>query len=74
MARWLNLLADLQLKETGNIEQPFATLQRIIDLYPNSAAAETALHRQRYLNIELKGQQSREPIKVPPTDQRLGLR
>jgi len=74
VAHWLNLLADLELKHTNAIAQPFATLQRIIDLYPGTAAAENASHRQRILKLELKGQQKSEAIKLPATDQRLGLR
>lgn len=74
VARWLNLLAEVQLRSGAEIERPHATLQRIIELYPNSAAAETALHRQRFLKIELKAHQKSEAIKLPATDQRLGLR
>jgi len=40
--QWLNLLADLQVKQGAEFAVVQQTLQRIVDLNPTAAAAENA--------------------------------
>jgi outer membrane protein assembly factor BamD (BamD/ComL family) len=73
VVRWLNLLADLQVRLGGDQEKTRATLQRIIELYPNSAAAEGAIKRVAYLKLEQNSQQKSQAIKLGNYDQNIGL-
>jgi len=60
----LNTIADLQIKFGKNLEGARAALQRIIDLNPAGASAETARHRIDRLPLELKGTEQRQTIKM----------
>ena len=60
----LNTIADMQIKFGKNIESARATLQRIIDLNPTGASAETARHRIDRLPLELKGASQTQSIKM----------
>jgi len=71
---WLNLLADLQVLAAADFEQVRATLQRIIDLYPDLAAAETARRRLGMLKLEFKANQQRSAISLGNYEQDLGLK
>ena len=51
---WLNLMADLQIKEGAEFEPVRATLQRIVDQFPEMAGAENARRRLDSLKLELK--------------------
>ena len=74
VARWLNLLADLHIRNGGDYETVKATLQRIVDLYPNLAAAENARKRIELIRLELKAKQKKEPVKMGTYDQNIGLK
>jgi len=74
VVRWLNLIADLQIRSGTDYESIKATLQRIIDLYPNLAAAENARKRIDLLKLELKAKQSSQPVKLGAYEQNLGLK
>lgn len=74
VVRWLNLMADLQVSEGDNEENVEATLQRIVDLYPDNAAAETARRRIDRLKLELKGKQKGREVKLGNYEQDIGLR
>lgn len=74
VVRWLNLLADLQIRSSGDYDAIKATLQRIIDLYPNLAAAENARKRIELLKLELKGKQKTESVKLGTYEQNIGLK
>jgi tetratricopeptide (TPR) repeat protein len=54
VVHWLNLLADLQITHRDDVAGARQTLQRIIDLYPHTAAAEAARHRMAFLNLEAR--------------------
>jgi tetratricopeptide (TPR) repeat protein len=74
VVRWLNAIADLQIRhgaEIGAIEQ---TIQRIIDLDPESAAANIARNRMATLKLELKGKRTNEPVKMGSYEQNIGLK
>lgn len=60
----LNTIADLQIKFGRDIAAARATLQRIIDLNPAGASAETARHRIDRLPLELKATAERQTIKM----------
>ncbi|HEY5911586.1 MAG TPA: hypothetical protein VJA21_13385 [Verrucomicrobiae bacterium] len=74
VVRWLNLLADLQIRSNVDYETIKATLQRIVDLYPNLAAGETARKRIELLKLELKALQKSEPVKLGTYEQNIGLK
>jgi tetratricopeptide (TPR) repeat protein len=74
VVRWLNLLADLQIRSGIGYEAVKQTLQRIIDVDPNLAAAETARKRIGLLKLELKGKQQNQSVKLGVYEQNLGLK
>jgi tetratricopeptide (TPR) repeat protein len=74
VVRWLNLLADLQIELTGDINLARQSLQRIIDLYPKSAAAESAANRLAYLKLELRPKRTSQAIKLGSYEQNIGLK
>lgn len=70
----LNLLADLQVKHSNDITSAAQTLQRIIDLYPRSAAAENAQRRIALLKLETRGSERSQGIKLGSYEQNIGLK
>jgi outer membrane protein assembly factor BamD (BamD/ComL family) len=64
VARWLNLLAHLELHQAGNLEAARAALQRIVDRYPKSAAAEQARQRSALLVLELRGRKKSQTLRL----------
>lgn len=74
VVRWLNLLADLQIRSGLEYEQVKRTLERIIELDPNLAAAETARKRIALLKLELKAKQQNQAVKLGTYEQNIGLR
>jgi hypothetical protein len=67
VARWLNLLADLQIESTGNSDLAAATLQRIVDLFPNQSQSELAQQRLMSLSLELKHFEKGQTVKFTPS-------
>lgn len=74
VVHWLNLLADFHVKIAADVEGARSALRRIIDLFPNSAAAENALSRSHFLNLELRQKTESPVIKLGSYDQNIGLR
>ena len=74
IARWLNLLADLQLRCGAGYDAVRATLQRIIDRAPNFAAAENARKRIDLLRLELKALEKSKDVRLGTYEQNLGLK
>jgi tetratricopeptide (TPR) repeat protein len=74
VARWLNLLADLQLRGGSDYETIRQTLQRIVDLDPKLAAAETARHRIDRLKLELKAKETSQTVQLGTYEQNIGLK
>lgn len=74
VVNWLNALADLQIHHGANYDTVRATVQRIIDLYPNSAVAGVATSRIAHLKLELKGQQDVRSVKMGTYEQDIGLK
>jgi len=74
VARWLNLIADLQVKYGLGFEAAQATLQRIIERFAGLGAAEVAQQRLERLRLEFKGQQQGQVIKLGSYEKDLGLK
>jgi len=67
IARWLNLLADLQIELTGQTEAAAATLQRIVELYPNHSISQMAGERLGSLKLELRRFEEQRVVKFNPS-------
>jgi len=74
VVRWLNLLADLQVREGADYETVRGTVLRIIDRDPNGAAANIAHNRLAMLKLELKAQQKNQTVKLGSYEQNIGLK
>lgn len=74
VAHWLNLLADLQVRHGANYDTVRATLERIIERFPDLAAGEMARTRLGKLKLELKGQAQAHDVKLGVYEQNIGLR
>jgi tetratricopeptide (TPR) repeat protein len=74
VVRWLNLLADLQIREGLDYQTVKQTLQRVVALDPKLAAAENAGKRIALLKLELKAKQQNQSVKMGNYEQNLGLK
>jgi tetratricopeptide (TPR) repeat protein len=74
VARWLNLLADLQIQAGADYETVKQTVQRIIDRDPNFAAAEIARNRLNRLKLEMKSKITRQAVPMGTYEQNIGLK
>lgn len=74
VVRWLNLLADLQVKLGADYDTVRATLQRVIDLYPNAASASMAQSRIELLRLEFKGKEKSQAVTLGSYEDDLGLK
>jgi TolA-binding protein len=74
VAHWLNVLADLQVRHGANYDAIRATVQRVIDLFPDSAAAQVAASRITHLKLELKGKEKIPSVKLGTYEQDIGLK
>jgi len=75
VVRWLNLLADLQVQYGAEPDAVRATLQRIIDQYPDVASAQNTRRRLDMLNTELKVRDTgRHDVKLGSYEQNIGLK
>ncbi len=74
VVHWLNLLADLQVRHSADYETVRQTLQRIINLFPDAAAAQTARNRLDHLKLEFKARQAGQTLKLGAYEQDIGLK
>ncbi|HMP83421.1 MAG TPA: tetratricopeptide repeat protein [Verrucomicrobiota bacterium] len=74
VARWLNLLADLQVRHGAGYDAARDTLARIVERFPNLAAAELARNRMELLKLELKALEKSQPVKMGNYEQNIGLK
>ena len=74
VVHWLNLLADLQIRHGANYDTVRATLQRIVDLFPGTAAVEVAASRINLLKLEFKGRGKTAEVKLGTYEQDIGLK
>jgi len=71
---WLNLLASWQIELGADVATVTATLGRIVDLYPDSAAAEVAQRRLEHVKGELARQKNTPNKKLGVYEQNIGLK
>jgi tetratricopeptide (TPR) repeat protein len=74
IVRWLNMLADLQVRAGMDYETIRQTLERIVELDLNHSAADHARKRIDLLKLELKSKQKTEAVKMGTYEQKLGLK
>ena len=74
VAEWLNQLASYQVNLGANVATVCATLQRIVDDYPDTPAAERAQLRLGRINSEIKGREATANVKLGEYEQRAGLK
>ena len=72
VAHWLNLLADVQLRNGAGYPTVRRTLQRIVDLDPSASAALLARRRINLLPLAVKGQQPVSPVRQNNRDPNSG--
>ncbi len=74
VVRWLNLLADLQIRSEAAPEAVEQTLQRIVDRDPKAATADIARNRLALLKLELKVKDKNQDVKLGSYEQNIGLK
>lgn len=74
VAHWLNRLADYQLQLAEDEAGARATLQRIIDRFPNHSVADLARQRLAHLKLELRKAQTTRRLKLGTYDPYPGLK
>ena len=71
---WLNKIVDIQIKSGVEIEEITSTLNRVINIAPENAAANRAQSRIMHLPIEIRGASKKKaPLKLERRDEDLGL-
>lgn len=73
IVRWLNLLAELHTREATDVAAAKLTLQRIVDRYPESAAAETAKRRMATVKLETRSKKQSQVVKLGSYPRNIGL-
>ena len=68
------MLADLRVRHGSDLAAAREVLQRIIDLFPRSAAAENAKNRMAHLRLELRGKKESPVVKLGSYEQNIGLK
>jgi tetratricopeptide (TPR) repeat protein len=74
IARWLNLLATLQVRIGADVPAAERTLRRILDRFPDSAAATQAFERLASLNQELRATEKTAVKTLGKYEKHLGLK
>lgn len=74
VVHWLNLLADLQIKLGGDMAAARRTLERIGQMFPESAAANNASVRMSQLKLELNQHSAQRTLKLGSYEQNVGLK
>ncbi|MGO8837087.1 MAG: tetratricopeptide repeat protein [Limisphaerales bacterium] len=74
VAHWLNLLADLQVRHGADYDTVRQTLERIVERFPDWAAAEMARSRLNRLPLEFKAHGQKQTVKLGTYEQNLGLK
>jgi TolA-binding protein len=74
VARWLNVIADLQIQHGSDFEGARATLERVIELFPDLAAAQLAQQRIELLRLEAKGKEKSQVVKLGSYEKDIGLK
>jgi tetratricopeptide (TPR) repeat protein len=73
-AHWLNLLADLQIHGGADYEVARATLEKIVERFPDYAVAEVARTRLAHLKLEFKALGTTPHKTLGVYEQNIGLK
>jgi hypothetical protein len=73
-AHWLNLLANFQIELGADVATVRATLEKIVESFPDLPVAELAQRRLARLNNEFKGRQESASVKLGVYEQNIGLK
>ena len=74
VARWLNLIADFQVKGGADYETVRLTLERIAAMFPGLAAEQLARQRMEYLRLEFRGKEKSQAVKLGSYEKDIGLK
>jgi hypothetical protein len=74
VAQWLNLLANFQIELGADVATVRATLEKIVEQFPEAAVAEVAQRRLARINSEIKGKQKTSDVKLGVYEQNIGLK
>ena len=74
IAHWLNLLANLQIELGADMATVRATLEKIVDRFPDLPVADLAQRRLARLENEFKGLRKPTSVKLGVYEQNIGLK
>ena len=74
VVNWLNLLANWQIELGADVATVMGTLGRIVEMFPDSAAAEVAQRRLEHVKGELARQKTTPSKKLGVYEQNIGLK
>jgi len=74
VVRWLNKLADLQVRHGCAYDIIAQTLSQIIERYPNQPAADLARNRIDLLRLEMRVNEGSKSVKLGEYEQNIGLK
>ncbi|HTV43243.1 MAG TPA: tetratricopeptide repeat protein [Candidatus Sulfotelmatobacter sp.] len=74
VTHWLNLLADLQVRGGADYETARATLERIIEKFPDYGVADVARSRLAHLKLEFKALEKTPDKTMGVYEQNIGLK
>ncbi len=74
IANWLNLLANFQVDLGADVATVRATLEKIVERFPNLPLAEVTQRRLARINQEFKGKEKTADVKLGVYEQNIGLK
>jgi len=74
IAGWLNMLANFEVEMGADIETVRATLQSIVDRFPDLPLADITRRRLARLNNEFKGKEKTPGVQLGVYEQNIGLK
>lgn len=74
IANWLNLLANFQIELGADVATVRATLEQIVERFPNLSVAEIAQRRLAHVQSELNGKKETASVKLGVYEQNIGLK
>ena len=74
IAGWLNQLANFQIELGADVATVTATLERIVEEFPDSPLAELAQRRLARVGSEIKGKEKTPGVKLGVYEQNIGLK
>jgi tetratricopeptide (TPR) repeat protein len=74
VARWLNLLAKLQIDLGADVATVRGTLEKIVESFPTLPLADVARRRLARIESEFRGQKETPSVKLGVYEQNIGLK